>query len=138
MLSQLNSKPLICIHFQAALHPFQDDFTIKNLLLDCLGNVIWGGVESLTKFTIYHIYHFLSTWQFLPCYRNDTIYTWQIHMVYFYHLIILYRFINGQILFPLGYQSQVDWSIILSDFFFPSLWFFPQVFTGNFNQVLLD
>lgn len=59
MLSQLNSKPLIGIHFQAALHPFQADFTIKNLLLDCLGSVIWGGFESLTKFTTYNIYHLL-------------------------------------------------------------------------------
>lgn len=61
MLSQLNIKPSIgySTAFQAALHPLQDDSTLMYFPLDCSGNVIWNGVESLTKFTMYHIYHLL-------------------------------------------------------------------------------
>lgn len=53
--------------------------------------MVW---KALLKFKICHTYHFLSTWQILFFYRDDTIYTWQPHRIYFYLLIMLHRVIN--------------------------------------------
>lgn len=53
----------------------------------------WFGMvlKALPKFKICH---FLSTWQVPSFYRDDTIYTWQSHRVYFYLLIMLHRVIK--------------------------------------------
>lgn len=61
MFSHINSNSSIgySTAFQAALYQLQDDCTLMHFPTHHLGNVIWNGIESLTKFTMYHIYYLL-------------------------------------------------------------------------------
>lgn len=69
--------------------------TLRPFYLHTFWEKLFGMLsKALLKFKICHSSHFLFTWQIPSFHRDDTIYTWQSHRVYFYLLIMLHRVIN--------------------------------------------